>query len=148
MAKDLDEIIKLALDSDQGVQTAIEGRLFSTCVEVPPMQDDNTPVPYLIITDDPYKNDQSTKDNVWEGNTDKVQASVIISANSPEEVRALRRKVRKAIRDYVVANGTGDLYLVSSSNEGIAWDWTKPCYYDILHYTCEIDVNLTSEDDE
>lgn len=148
MAKDLDEIIKLALDADQGIQTVIDGRLFSTCVEVPPMQDDNTPVPYLIITDDPYNNDQSTKDNVWEGNTDKVQASVIISANSPEEVRALRRKVRKAIRDYVVANGTGDLYLVSSSNEGIAWDWTKPCYYDILHYTCEIDVNLTSEDDE
>lgn len=148
MAKDLDEIIKLALDADNGIQTVIEGRLFSTCVEVPPMQDDNTPVPYLIITDDPYNNDQSTKDNVWEGNTDKVQASVIISANSPEEVRALRRKVRKAIRDYVVENGTGDLYLVSSSNEGIAWDWTKPCYYDILHYTCEIDVNLTSEDDE
>lgn len=148
MAKDLDEIIKLALDANQGIQTAIEGRLFSTCVEVPPMQDDNTPVPYLIVTDDPYNNDQSTKDNVWEGNTDKVQASVIISANSPEEVRALRKKVRIAIRDYVLANGIGDLYLVASSNNGIAWDWTKPCYYDILHYTCEIDVNLTSEDDE
>ena len=147
MAKDLDEIIKLALDANQDIQTVTEGRIFSTCVEVPPMQDDNTPTPYIIITNDPYNNDLSTKDDVWEGAIDKVQASVIISANSPEEVRALRRKVRKAIRDYVVSHN-GMPYLVSSSNEGIAWDWTKPCYYDTLHYTCEVEVNLTNEDDE
>ena len=23
--------------------------------------------------------------------------------------------------------------------QGVAWDWTKPCYFDVAHYQCDID---------
>ena len=49
MKKELDEIIYDALTSDSGVTDVVPAaRIFSTCVEVPPMDRDNTPLPYLI----------------------------------------------------------------------------------------------------
>ena len=43
---------------------------------------------------------------------------------------------------------SGQPYLTAASNEGIAWDWMKPCYYDTLHYQCDMDVTLTDDDNE
>ena len=146
MAKELDEIIYDALKANETIVEETGGRIKSTCFEVPPTEDDNTPIPYIIITDDPYQNEMGTKDSVWEGNTDHVQASVIIAADSPASVKRLRRLVRKAIGDYIVENRTGYIYLTAESNDGIQWDWSKPCYYDTIHYSCDMDVNL--EDDE
>ena len=153
--KELDEIIYDALtakpsepdplhptDAEQ-IQALVGDRIKSTCFEVPPTEDDNTPVPYIIITDDPFQNDLGTKDDVWEGCTDRVQASVEIAANTPAEVKELRRKIRRAIGHYV-ATLQDPPYLVSVSNDGIAWDWLKPCYYDRLHYQCDV----TLQDDE
>ena len=147
MAKELDEIFYAALTADETVMTLTQGRIYSTCIEVPPTEDDNTPLPYIIILDNAYQNDQATKDNVWESDIDRVQASVIISACSPAEVKQLRRLVRKAIAGYVISMTDNQPYLTSSSNEGIAWDWMKPCYYDTLHYQCDMEV-INDEDDE
>jgi hypothetical protein len=148
MAKCLDEIFLDALKADESIMQLTEGRIYSTCVDIPPMDDDNTPLPYIIITDDPYNNDLGTKDDMWEGNIDKVQSSVLISAISPEAIKHLRMLIRKAIRKHVISNDLGYLYLSSSSNDGIAWDWQKPCYYDTLHYSCDMEVDLTGESDE
>ena len=145
--QELDEIIYAALNADETL-ASVAGGIHSTCVEVPPTEDDNTPVPYIIITDDPYTNDQGTKDDVWESGVDHVQASVIINASSPAEVKQLRRKIRHAIASYVASMESGQPYLTASSNEGIAWDWQKPCYYDTLHYQCDMDVTLTDDDNE
>ena len=139
MAKELDEIIYDALKANETIVEETGGRIKSTCFEVPPTEDDNTPIPYIIITDDPYQNEMGTKDSVWEGNTDHVQASVIIAADSPASVKRLRRLVRKAIGDYIVENRTGYIYLTAESNDGIQWDWSKPCYYDTIHYSCDMD---------
>ena len=145
MAVELDEIIYAALTADSAL-SGLAGGIHSTCIEVPPTDADNTPLPYIIITDDPFQNGQGTKDNVWEGNVDSVQAGVEIAADSPKEVKRLRRLVRKAVADYIE---TADLenvpYLQNLTNEGISWDWTKPCYFDTLHYQCDMDVNLNDE---
>ena len=121
------------------------GRVYSTCVPVPPDEQDNTQLPYLIITDDPYQNDTGTKDSVWESAVDHVQASVIINAASPAQVKRLRRLARQAIAAYVANMQSGAPYLTAASNEGIAWDWQKPCYFDTIHYQCDILVNLNTE---
>lgn len=143
--KELDEIIYDALKADNGIAALVGDRIQSTCFEVPPTEDDNTPVPYIIITDDPFQNDIGTKDDVWEGCTDRVQASVEIAAKNPAEVKELRRMVRRAIGRYVAGLEYDQRpYLVSVSNDGIAWDWLKPCYYDRLHYQCDV----TLQDDE
>lgn len=148
MKKELDEIIYDALTSDSGVTALVPtARIFSTCVEVPPMDQDNTPLPYLIITDDPMTSELGTKDDQWESDEDSVQASVLINAESPNAVRLLRRKVRHAIAQHVEQMTEGQPELRQYSNDGIAWDWTKPCYHDQLHYQCDIEVDLNDEDD-
>ncbi len=142
MVVELDEIIYAALSADSEL-SSLAGGIHSTCIEVPPTDADNTPLPYIIITDDPFQNQTGTKDNIWEGNVDSVQAGVEIAAESPKEVKRLRRLVRKAVADYIE---TADLenkpYLQNLTNEGIAWDWTKPCYFDTLHYQADMDVYL------
>ena len=145
MVVELDEIIYAALSADSEL-SSLAGGIHSTCIEVPPTDADNTPLPYIIITDDPFQNQTGTKDNVWEGDVDSVQAGVEIAADSPKEVKRLRRLVRKAVADYIE---TADLdtipYLQNLTNEGIAWDWTKPCYFDTLHYQADMYVNLNDE---
>ena len=138
--KQLDEIIYDALTADNGIQAIVEGRIQHTCFEVPDYEHDNTPLPYLIVTDDPFTNEQGTKDDLWESDTDRVQASVEIGANSPSEVKQLRRLIRRAIAAHVATLDEVP-YLVSLSNDGINWDFLKPCYYDRLHYQCEVNIN-------
>ena len=145
MAKERDEIIYEAIIANETLQTETGGRIQSTCIEVPPTDDDNTPLPYIIIAEEQLQNEQGTKDNVWEGDMDHVAVSVIISANSPADVKRLRRLVRQAIAKYVEEHETGYLYLTSLTYDGIAWDWTKPCYYSTLHYKCDMDVIEPSE---
>lgn len=145
MTKELDEIFYDALTNDEAIMTLCEGRIFSTCVEVAPVDDDNTPVPYIIITDDPFSNDIETKDDIWEGDTDRVAASVQISANSPYELRMIRRMVRKAIAEHITQVQERIPFLYSLNNDGISWDWTKPCYYDALHYSADMQVDLSNE---
>ena len=140
--KELDEIIYDALNADNGIGLLLRGGIHSTCIEVPPTEDDNTPLPYIIITDDPFQNETGTKDDLWESDTDRVQASIEIAANSPSEVKQLRRMVRQAIAAHVASLPYADTpQLVSSSNDGIAWDWLKPCYYDHLHYQCDVNIH-------
>jgi hypothetical protein len=52
--------------------------------------------------------------------------------------------VRKAIAEYVKAMEEPPT-LLSLTNEGVQWDWQKPCYFDTLHYQCEI--NLYDDED-
>ena len=140
--KELDEIIYDALTADNGIGLLLRGGIHSTCIEVPPTEDDNTPLPYIIITDDPFQNETGTKDDLWESDTDRVQASVEIAASSPAEVKQLRRMVRQAIAAHVASLPYADTpQLVSSSNDGIAWDGLKPCYYDRLHYQCDVNIH-------
>ena len=138
--KELDEIIYDALMADAAIVAKVGGRIVSTCFEVPPYEEDNTPMPALIVTDDPYNNDMGTKDDVWESDTDRVQASVEIDANNPAEVKELRRMIRKAIGQYMRTLDNPP-HLVSSSNDGIGWDWQKPCYFDRLHYQCDVNIH-------
>jgi hypothetical protein len=143
---ELDEIFYAALMANETIVSDTDGRIFSTCVEVPPAETDNTPLPYIIIMDEGLQNDQGTKDNVWESRDDRVQASVLISAVSPKEVKRLTRIVRKAIADYIAKMEGNRPYLQSLTTDGTAWDWTKPCYYKKLVYQC--DVTNTNDDEQ
>lgn len=137
---ELDEIFYNALTANETIASDTGGRILSTCVEVPPTDADNTPLPYIIITDDGLQNNQATKDDVWESDEDHVQASVEISAKSPKEVKRLARLCRKAIATYIATMTGNRPYLTALTTNGTAWDWTKPCYYKTLQYQCDIDL--------
>ena len=159
MQMELDEIFYNALTADTTIAEACgyvaptqstpgnPARIYSTCVEVPPTEKDNTPLPYIVIMDDGLQNDQGTKDDVWESDEDHVQASVEISAKSPKEVKRLARLCRKAIANYI-ATMTGECpHLTALTTNGTSWDWTKPCYYKTLQYQCDV-INEEEEDNE
>lgn len=137
--KQVDEIIYDAIRADEELMTAISGHVVSTCFEVSPTDADNTPLPYIIVTDDGFQNQIESKDDSWEGTEDRVSVGVEVAAESPQEVKRLIRMVRQAVASYI-----GQMYddgedipeLDSLSSDGLAWDWSKPCYYQRLTYQC------------
>jgi hypothetical protein len=145
---ELDDIFYAAITGESSLVSLTDGNIVTCCFEVPPDIEDNTPLPYIIIVEDPNTNEQGTKDDVWDSDIDSAQVSIEIAATTKAEVKQLRRKVRKAIREYVSnMDYTARPDLRSFSNEGIAWDWLKPCYYDRLHYQCDV-IITEDEDDE
>ena len=127
--KQIDEIIYDAIKADADIMAAIGNRVVSTCFEVPPTEDDNTPLPNIIITDDGFVNQLTTKDMLWEAAEDRVRVSVDIAASSPNEVKQLVRMVRRAIETHIESlyqQGEDIPTLDSLTSDGIAWDWMKP----------------------
>ena len=137
--KQVDEIIYDAIREDSDLMTAISGHVVSTCFEVSPTDADNTPLPYIIVTDDGFQNQVESKDDSWEGTEDRVSVGVEVAAESPQEVKRLILKVRQAVASYIEQmydDGEDTPELDSLSSDGLAWDWTKPCYYQRLSYQC------------
>lgn len=141
---ELDELFFNALMADADLVQAVGGRshIESTCFEVSPDEQDNTPLPCIIVTDDGLANNLTNKDAVWEGEEDRVQASVEVDAKDPKDVKALIRMVRKAITNYITSLYEKGEYiptLQSLQTNGVAWDWMKPCYHSTITYQCDVD---------
>lgn len=137
--KQVDEIIYDAIRADEELMTAISGHVVSTCFEVSPTDADNTQLPYIIVTDDGFQNQVESKDDGWEGTEDRVSVGVEVAAESPQDVKRLIRMVRQAVASYISQmydDGEDIPELDSLSSDGLAWDWTKPCYYQRLTYQC------------
>ena len=148
MQMEFDEIIYSAITANETLVSLTGGRIKSTTFEVPPIQKDNTPIPYIVIYEEPGQNDQGTKDDVWECGSDVVNVGVEFAASSPNEVKRLRRLIRKAVDTYVKSNETDILSLRAINYDGIQWFWEKPCYYDTLHYQCDMVNDLNENEDE
>ena len=137
--KQVDEIIYDAIRADEELMTAISGHVVSTCFEVSPTDADNTSLPYIIVTDDGFQNQVESKDDSWEGTEDRVSVGVEVAAESPQEVKRLIRMVRQAVASHIEQmydDGEDTPELDSLSSDGLAWDWSKPCYYQRLTYQC------------
>lgn len=142
--QDLDLIIFTALTNDEAIVQAVGNRVKSTAFEVPPTEADNTPLPYIIVTDDGFQNQDGTKDSVWESAEDQVQATIEIAADSPNEVKRLTRLCRKAVSSHIeqiLSSGEDAPMLNNLHSDGIAWDWSKPCYFTHLIYNCTISTD-------
>ena len=140
MTLELDEILYNALVADETLTAYIGGsdRITSTCFEVSPDEQDNTPLPCIIVTDDGFQATDTNKDVEWEPSEDNVQASVEVDAESPREVKKIIRMVRKAIANYVKTMNDDVPYLTNVQSNGVAWDWLKPCYHETISYQCKV----------
>jgi hypothetical protein len=138
---ELDELFFNALMEDADLVLAVGGRIESTCFEVSPDEQDNTPLPCIIVTDDGLSNQPTDKDIEWEAGEDRVQASVEVDAKDPKQVKQLIRMVRKAISNYITSlyeKGVEIPCLQSVQTNGVAWDWMKPCYHSTITYQCDV----------
>lgn len=141
----LDELFFNAIMADADLVLAVGGRVESTCFEVSPDKTDNTLLPNIIITDDGLTNQPDSKDVEWESREDRVQASVDVAAENPKQVKQLIAMVRHAIANYIQTlddQGEDIPYLQSLQTAGVAWDWMKPCYHDVITYTCDVQNQL------
>lgn len=142
----LDEIFYKAITADTELMQAVGGRVKSTCFEVSPDEQDNTPLPYIIIRDLGKQPSQTTKDDEWMPSQWRVSAGVEIGAVSPNDVDALMMKAMRAIANYIISmsiHGEDFPYLNEGfpQTQGVSWDWMKPCYWDVATYQCDIDYN-------
>lgn len=140
----LDKIFFDAITADADLMQAVGGRVKSTCFEVSPDEQDNTPLPYILILDECKQPAQTTKDDGWMPSQWRVGAGIEVAANSPNEVDALVMKAMKAIAAYIssLADQGEEIPWLNEGfpqTQGVAWDWTKPCYFDVAHYQCDID---------
>ena len=148
--KSLAEIFYDAIKADATLMEAIGNRVTSTCFETPPDEKDNTELPNIIVTNDGFQNNNSTKDYVWESPEDVVQATIDIAAVSDGDVERLVKMIRRAIENYIVAmyqNGETrpQLQPNSPTSSGIEWDWMKPCYYQKITYICTAPSDIDDE---
>ena len=147
----LDKLIFDAIVADEDLMQAVGGRVKSTCFEVSPDEQDNTPLPYIIVIDEGKAPAQTTKDDEWMPSQWRVGAGVEIGAKSPNEVDDLMMKAMKAIAEYIstIADQGEEIPWLNEGfpqTQGVQWDWTKPCYWDIAHYQCDIDYNDDEQD--
>ena len=147
----LDKLLFDAIVADEELMQAVGGRVKSTCYEVSPDEQDNTPLPYIIVIDEGKQPAQTTKDDEWMPSQWRVGAGVEVGAKSPNEVDALIMKAMKAIAEYIstLASQGEEIPWLNEGfpqTQGVQWDWTKPCYWDIAHYQCDIDYNDDEQD--
>ena len=145
----LDEILYNALRADADVMEATGGRVKDVVFEVGDDGKDNVPLPYIVVIDAGSQEQPETKDCEWLPAEDHVQAGIEVSAESPKQVREMIRMSRKAVARYIETLEPKDTpYLDSMSRDGVAWDWTKPCYFDVLRYQCTIGNDDNSDDND
>lgn len=94
-----DEIFFEALKADSAFMQAIGNRLYGTAIPVPDDKLDNVPVPYCIITYDGMNNQDTTKDDPYEGGMDVVNIGIELTAKTRKELGQLANQVRRIIHD-------------------------------------------------
>ena len=142
----LDKIIYDAITADTDLMQMVENRVQSTCFEVSPNEQDNTPLPYIIIRDLGKQPSQTTKDDGWMPSRWTVVAGIEVGGISPNEVDSIVMQAMKAVANHIqtLSSSGFDVPYINEGypqTQGVNWDWTKPCYFDVVQYQCDIDYN-------
>ncbi len=147
-----DIIFVQALRSNKELMNALPKKdVYNTAITIPDDGKDNTALPYIIVSYNGMKNDDSTKDDSYEGETDNDTVEITIAAETREKLGVIANAVRKTIHSYFTS-ATPDIdnyNLVPSdytmSAGGVMFDQYKPCMWQILNYACETENNLDYE---
>lgn len=137
-----DKFFAKALSSDEDVQAAVEGRIFNTVDdEIDP---DSAAIPSIFIINNGTQNDQGTKDESYESETDRDNIMLGISARTREELGNIATLVRKVIKETALDTTSSEWealgFVLEDYNfnaSSVTWDAMKPCYWQELNYQCE-----------
>lgn len=142
----LDELIFNAIEADDDLMEVVGSRVESTCFEVSPDEKDNTPLPYIVIRDEGRRPSNESKDDDWMPSRWQVGAAIEVGAKDPESVTDIVMMAMKAVNNYIIALYEKGEYIPTlqegfPQTDGVQWDWTKPCYWDLVHYQCDVENN-------
>lgn len=147
MGLSTDSIFIAALSASDDIMEAVGGRIYDTAIPLPDDEAENTPVPYIIVTFDSLQNDQTTKDDRYESEYDKVQIGIEVVGQTLGQLHDLTQMVRDVILDYFRNNATAVEYYDFSA-QAIRYDGDKPCYWQVLSYQCEVNNEYDEQNEE
>jgi len=121
------------------------GDVYNTAIALPDEDADNAPLPYVIVSFDGLNNQDTTKDNDYDGLTDTVTVGIEIAAETRPKLGELARSVRKTLREYFREHqdddSDEDYQLIPDdmtlSAQPVQYDSLKPCYWQQLTYQCD-----------
>lgn len=148
MSLKTDIIFVKALQSNSELMDMLPaGGIYNTAIPLPDKDLDNTPIPYILVSFDGVQNQVESKDTEYEGDTDTVQISIEIAAEKRSQLADIAQMVRDTVRDYFenLEDDDEDYSLVpidyQFSAQGVIYDQDKPCYWQILNYSCETNTD-------
>ena len=121
------------------------GDVYNTAIALPDEDADNASLPYVIVSFDGLNNQDTTKDNDYDGLTDTVTVGIEIAAETRHQLGELARIVRKTLREYFREHqdddSDEDYQLIPEdmtlSAQPVQYDSLKPCYWQRLTYQCD-----------
>ena len=148
MSVQTDRVFIQALQDSEAVTAIVGDRIYPVTIPGTDEEAENEPPPYIVVMYDGFQNLYETKDNTFYGDEDRVNISILVTAESFDELNELVELVRTSIDEwmlnYVAPEEGEDLsplipsaYDVTGSEK--TYDWVKPCYQMTLKYNCDTD---------
>lgn len=140
-----DIIFAKALQANEHLMKRLPaGNVYNPAITLPDDEVDNAPIPYIIIGLTGVQNDDTYKDDDWEGVTDHVQITIIVAAAGRKQLGELTESVRDTIRTYFAAHkgdtSDADFCLIPDditfTAGPVQYDSIKPCFWQELSYNC------------
>ena len=147
MGLSTDSIFIAALSASEDIMEATGGRIYGTAIPLPDEDAENVNPPYIIVSFDSLNNDQTTKDDRYESEYDKVAIGVTVVAGKLGALHDLTQMVRDVILSYFRSNATA-VEDYDFSAQAIQFDSMKPCYWQVLSYQCEVNNENDEQEDE
>lgn len=121
------------------------GDVYNVAIALPDRDVANAPVPYVIVGYEGMTNDETTKDNDFEGETDNATVTITVAAPTREKLGSLAVAIRQTVRAYFLehyGDTTEEEHAeipedVTFSAGGVSYDPDKPCFWQVLNYQCQ-----------
>lgn len=138
-----DKFFYQAIAADATITGATGGRIYNTADDSVENEED-TQVPYVIITNQGGQNVVEDKDDTGESDTDQDNISIEVAATSREELHAIcvaiRKAVKQAFADFTDEDAETLGFTIEDYNLNygpVSFDPWKPCFWQTLNYQCE-----------
>ena len=125
------------------------GDVYNTAIALPDEEAENAPLPYIIVSFDGLNNQDTTKDDAFESESDSVQIGITICAGEREELGEMAVAVRTTIREYFrehYGDTTDEDFVLIPDDirlnaQGVQYDSMKPCFWQVLNYQCDTETD-------
>ena len=125
------------------------GDVYNTAIALPDEEAENAPLPYIIVSFDGLNNQDTTKDDAFESESDRVQIGITICTGEREELGDMAVAVRTTIREYFrehYGDETDEDFAlipddITLNAQGVQYDSMKPCFWQVLNYQCDTETD-------